>query len=48
MEEDLLKKKKAFSFIVAFLTPFCFPKVNPESVKIQVCPKLFYIMMKQM
>lgn len=40
-----LKKNNAFSLVLAFLPP---SRVNPESVKTWVCPKLFYVMMKQM
>lgn len=40
-------KKYAFSWILFFLLPFCFPRANLKSVKTWFCPKLFYVMMKK-
>lgn len=50
MEEDFKKKTQqhVFNLILAFLPPFCFPRMNLEGMKTWVCPKLFYVIIKQM
>lgn len=43
----LFFKKCSFSWILFFLLPFRFPRVNLKTVKTWFCPKLFCVMMKK-